>query len=93
MRKLRLDLQSLQVESFAAETPPPARTGTVRGQDSIEYQDVDDGWGYGGGVNTVGTCIGPTYCCPATWKPTCRDTCFNTCNFTCDGPTGVCQIP
>ena len=101
MRKLRLNLQELQVESFSLESPHSA-PGTVRGHDSIEvlYPDMGDGgggdWGGGGGgggAYTVGTCIGPTFCCPPTWRPTCANTCYNTCAFTCDGPGGVCQIP
>ena len=98
MRKLRLDLQELQVESFALESPHPA-PGTVRGHDSEVLYPMDDydygdgGGGGGGGAYTVGTCIGPTFCCPPTWRPTCPATCYGTCPFTCDGPGGVCIIP
>jgi hypothetical protein len=87
MRKLKLDVDALQVESFEAH-PPAARGGTVHGQ----VQDVDpedstdcDGAGWGslfGTCNncpTVGTCIGPTYCCPPTWRPTCHETCPVSC--------------
>jgi hypothetical protein len=80
MRKLKLDVEALQVESFAAH-PHATEGGTVHGR--IEYQDDStgcDGGGWGslfGSCNcpSVGTCIGPTYCCPPTWRPTCAETC------------------
>ena len=78
MRKLKLDVETLQVESFEA-LPPAAEGGTVHGalnrdQDSSGC-DGSGGWGslFGtcDGCPTVGTCIGPTYCCPPSWRPTC----------------------
>ena len=62
MRKLKLDVEALQVESFEAH---PGRIG--RGTVAAYYEDpisiVEDPEA----VNTVGTCIGPTYCCPVSW--------------------------
>jgi len=71
MRKLKLDVDTLRVESFALgpRTPPP---GTVRGHD-------------GPGGRATFTCIGPTYCCPPTWKPSC-ETCPSTCPWIECGP-------
>lgn len=46
MKKLTLDLDALQVESFDASPPPAARRGTVRGNDSclvpFTTEGVDD---------------------------------------------------
>jgi len=70
MRKLKLDVETLQVESFEA-LPAAGRPGTVaaRGMDDMEVLYLDMGWDAGGGGGyTVGTCIGPTYCCADTWN-------------------------
>ena len=88
MRKLKLEVEALQVESFVAD-PPAARDGTVHGQwgdyepptEFIEDSSGCDGRGWGSlfgscaGCPTVGTCVGPTYCCPPTWRPSCNGTC------------------
>jgi hypothetical protein len=86
MRKLKLDVDSLHVESFEA-LPSAADGGTVLGQDlNRDEGSIDcDGGGWGSffgtceGCPTVGTCIGPTFCCAPTWK----DTCNPSCNITC----------
>jgi hypothetical protein len=89
MRKLKLDLDELQVESFQA-SPLFGRGGTVNGQGTTIQPghpihpptEVCEPGG-GGGV-TVGTCIGPTYCCQPTWQATCMATCPDTCGgITC----------
>jgi hypothetical protein len=70
MRKLKLDVETLQVESFEA-LPARARRGTVAAHDMDMMEELyldpyyDAG---GGGAYTVGTCIGPTYCCADTWN-------------------------
>ena len=68
MRKVKLDIETLQVESFEA-LPIRKERGTVAGHlmDEDYYYDpfLDAG---GGGGYTVGTCIGPTYCCAETWN-------------------------
>ena len=56
-RKLRLDLDALEVESFDAEAALPDRTGTVRAHESTAYQiictcDSDNGTCYGSCENT-----------------------------------------
>jgi len=92
MRKLKLEVDALQVESFVVQ-PHAAQGGTVQGRwvDPDDRYPVEDdstgcdggGWGslFGtcAGCPTVGTCIGPTYCCPRTWQPTCNPTCNMTC--------------
>lgn len=91
MRKLKMDVETLQVDSFVAD-PFTHQRGTVNGQGtSIPnlYPADDstgcdgDGWGslFGtcDGCPTVGTCVGPTYCCPPTWRPTCNPSCNSTC--------------
>ena len=94
MAKLKLDVDALQVESFEALSSI-AQGGTVNGQEVFNRDagstDCDgDGWGslFGtcAGCPTVGTCIGPTYCCPPTWRPTCNPTCGYT---DCPDPCGL----
>jgi hypothetical protein len=79
MRKLKLDVDALEVESFVPQSHA-AEGGTVHGQRGPYNQDwgstVCDGPAFslfGTCINcpTVGTCIGPTYCCPPSWRPTC----------------------
>jgi len=81
MRKLRLRIDELHVESFAV-TGPAAQAGTVQGQVAngtpIPIYEPPSG-DYA--CATVGTCIGPTYCCGAT-GPT---------NPVCIGPTYCCN--
>ena len=88
MRKLRLEIDTLQVESFTPEPGAVGRVGTVHARSEVEdrdYYDIGTTIGSGGGtVPTLGTCIGPTYCCPATWKQTCPNTCYGTCPVSCD---------
>jgi hypothetical protein len=86
MRKLKLDVDMLLVESFSVASGTP-RVGTV----AARVADVDDAslddycmGGPIGGAYTVGTCIGPTFCCPATWKNTCLS-CEGTCGASCGG--------
>jgi hypothetical protein len=103
MKKLKLDLDDLRVDSFSA-TPVRPRAGTVAAREldtdvcytMDELCFFDDG--YGTGQNTVGTCIGPTYCCPVTWKQTCLS-CEGTCGASCGGtcvytcrPDDVCSL-
>jgi hypothetical protein len=85
MKKLKLDLGALRVESFAV-APGQERAGTVAAQVAdVDNASLDD-YCMGGsiGAYTVGTCIGPTFCCPATWKSTCLS-CEGTCGASCGG--------
>jgi hypothetical protein len=106
MRKLKLALDELKVESFSV-SPPDGRSGTVHGRNrdtntTGPVESVD-------ACETVGTCMGPTYCCAATWEQTCAQSCYqtaecgdscwtwwcstcNTCQATCEGGscTDIC---
>jgi len=80
VRKLKLEIDELKVETFAIVPDSPESAGTVHGrlnQDWNTYVDCDGG---GGGGYTEGTCIGPTYCCAPTWRPSCMPTCPETCD-------------
>jgi hypothetical protein len=69
MRKLKLDVEELQVDSFETR-PARVRRGTVAAHlMDVMYEDPFEEWdGGGGGGYTVGTCIGPTFCCAPTWN-------------------------
>jgi hypothetical protein len=92
MRKLKLDVDALQVESFEADASA-SRVGTVRGQHDPFNNDPESTECDGGGFfsifgtckpsYTCGTCIGPTFCCPPTWRPTCPDTCLSCPDWEC----------
>jgi hypothetical protein len=88
MQKLRLDIATLRVESFTLDAASVRQVGTVhaRSRDEVfdpDFYDIGTTIGGTGTVPTLGTCIGPTYCCPATWKATCPATCYNTCLVSC----------
>jgi hypothetical protein len=87
MRKLKLDIAALQVDSFVPGTLP-VPGGTVHGRWNRDPESTEcDGGGWFSlfgtceGCPTVGTCVGPTYCCPPTWRPTCNPSC-NVCTDT-----------
>jgi hypothetical protein len=89
MNKLKLDLAALQVESFAAASGSE-RAGTVAAREVGTSDEWTVDLGDGGGAYTVGTCIGPTFCCAVSWKPscmscegTCGNSCGGSCEFTC----------
>jgi hypothetical protein len=74
MRKLRLELDSLAVESFTA-VDAPAERGTVRGHVSLYWEDCD----------ASQTCAGAGWPCDPT-DQSCAGTCFeNTCHPGCGG--------
>ena len=73
MRKLKLDLDALSVESFATTPEPRREGGTVFGQNHCTCQ-------------TQCTCPGCPTCeatCGNSW--TCGDTCADSCGYTCPG--------
>jgi hypothetical protein len=92
MRKLKLEVGELKVESFSI-TDSSGPDGTVHGrlkQDWGTLADCGGGGGATGPSNPV--CIGPTYCCNPTANTTCcapkTDTCpesayINTCPYSC----------
>src|SRR5206468_6458154 len=71
-RKLRLDLQDLQVESFDSDSRTAANRGTVQGNEETSYNTCE--------TNTCGfeTCAADT-CMAGTCAASCNGTCFNTC--------------
>ena len=71
MRKLKLDIDELKVESFAASAGS-TETGTVHAH--LPTGEDPDFTVMLCGTND--TCIGPTYCCPPSWMATrCDVTC------------------
>lgn len=94
MRKLRLDLDRLEVESFEL-TPAAKGPKTVFGRMDVQQAPPSDYDCAGGGGVTASdpACIGPTYCCnptantgccPApTWQASCAWSCNGTCGNTC----------
>jgi len=81
MRKLKLQIDDLKVDSFAI-TPVSGGDGTVHGWGVTPEILIppSDACPPGGGA-TVGTCIGPTYCCDPTGAT----------NPVCVGPTYCCN--
>jgi hypothetical protein len=96
MRKLKLDVEQLEVESFAVADGSPAG-GSVRAFLNQDFYSDDCGGGGGDGGGATGAsspvCVGPTYCCnptantgccPApTWQETCPYSCRGSCGATC----------
>jgi hypothetical protein len=94
MERLKLDLDSLEVQSFETTAGPENRRGTVHGQmvpiDSDAYAFAatgcgDCGTGSGSGSATA-TCAG-YYTCDASCNGTCN-TCNASCGGTCDANCG-----
>jgi hypothetical protein len=75
MRKMRLDVESLAVESFAPAEQAPGR-GTVRGHVSLYWEDCD----------VSDTCPGNYPCDPT--QQSCAGTCGTTCAPGCGGGGG-----
>ncbi|HEY0016733.1 MAG TPA: hypothetical protein VGC13_10455 [Longimicrobium sp.] len=65
MRKLKLDVNNLEVTSFDASTNPPAERGTVQGHKTAPAVTADGSY----------TCDGSETC-----YQTCADTCQGTCS-------------
>lgn len=105
MRKLRLELEALEVDTFQVAPDDGSADGTVFGRMPIEYlvDDFDGGGGGAGGATGPSNpvCIGPTYCCnptanttccPApTWQQTCAYSCEATCGATCPYSCNVAE--
>ena len=74
MKKLKLNLDEIKVESFETNTIKSMVEGTVHGNVS--------------GKNPAETCLTCAYTCEGvTCVYTCANTCPNTCGYTCDDPT------
>lgn len=75
MRKLKLQVDDLRVETFAAGEPAP-RAGTIRGNMPMVIDASDDPCtGGGSGPDTY------AYTCTCPSDPTCRHTCAQTCGI------------
>lgn len=82
MRKIRLEIDALQVESFTAAEQAVPR-GTVRGLASLYWEDC----------SPSETCEGAGYPCGPSEQScggTCERTCHNTCPMGC-GQSGGCS--
>jgi hypothetical protein len=84
MRKLKLDLDELMVESFATGRNPAEGFGTVKGRTGALCVDDTNYDTCGGGGASAETACGP--CPPDTLFTHCGQ---NTCPYTCDDAT--CQ--
>ena len=85
MRKLKLSVDALQVESFHAEAPQPNR-GTVAGytgpEECVSPYGSCEKW-----CTQEGTCNTCQASCYGTCYNTCGNSCAGTCDFTCGGCT------
>ena len=79
MRRLKLDLDDLRVESFETTPEIGDTKGTVLG-----YGATD--WGNTCAASECGTCVGT--CFGGSCVGTCAGTCGNTCGSTCAGTCG-----
>jgi hypothetical protein len=78
MRKLKLSLEALEVDSFHADPLQPAR-GTVMGRDFTEYADESCF------ESCNGTCGGG---CGGSYQASCNGTCYASCGGTCNCTVG-----
>jgi hypothetical protein len=90
MRKLKLAVETLHVDSFDVNPPARAGQGTVRGaQQEYQLPPPDDTTGGGGGGSGNIFCISAYPCVPSNeatcgWGTTCANTCWPTCEVTCN---------
>jgi len=82
MKKLRLSLEELAVESFTTQRDAPVR-GTVAGNQTTGVQIICD-CPTNGYENTCRDCSNS---CLGTCEASCNGTCDASCNGTCDGCT------
>ena len=71
MKKLKLEVEALHVETFAPEAAARASVGTVRGQEDTTPEPCGDPAGESRHPCTADTSNGPP--CICTWWQTCRD--------------------
>ena len=82
MRKLKLDVDTLEVQSFHVASPA-AEDGTVQGRMMDDTAPTDLSC-MGCAAGNTWTCVGPTACCPVTWQQTCNASCyFSECGWYC----------
>ncbi len=91
MKKLRLDLSNLRVESFALASEE-GEAGTVKGNNTYSTCEVvcpSASWECGGACSGDYTCVS---CRPGyTYVQTCDHTCAETCEESC-GPETSCYV-
>ena len=79
MKKLKLDLERIEVESFPTDAPDPSQRGTVEGHAELTYgcQSNTQTWDRGYTCDEYGTCY---YSC---YDRTCHlfDSCDGTCTW------------
>lgn len=85
MRKLKLSLDALQVESFSA-TAEGAERGTVPAHAWTEYADESCFGTCDGGCTRDGSCVNPCGTGYASCYGTCHASCGGTCDATCGCP-------
>lgn len=86
MRKIKLDVDGLRVDSFEVENGGGDGSGTVQGNvRDPEYRDTGD-TGTGGGGGTSGS----TYFSCTTPYPTNENTCQGSCYGTCNTCANTC---
>jgi hypothetical protein len=89
MRKLKLDLDQLVVDSFRTE-PAPRKPGTVFGEQCTCYTNCTCPGCPTCDASCNGTCGGT---CAASCNGTCAGTCDASCNGTCDYSCGgTCDV-
>jgi hypothetical protein len=85
MRKIKLDVEGLQVDTFEVESGGVDGRGTVQGNMPVRNQDP-------GTLDCTGT-SGSTYFSCTTPYPTndntCQGSCNGTCIYSCNAPPGV----
>jgi hypothetical protein len=90
MRKLKLELDELQVESFDVQAKRLSRRGTVRGaapdEDNAPPDTYIDNGCYGGWGSGNMMCLSNSQCV----QQTPCNTCWQSCNGTCAPPGQMC---
>lgn len=98
MKKLRLELDELAVESFAANERDGSR-GTVAGREFTQYADecvTPNGtcergcWDGTVAYSCAATCQGSCASCQGTCGASCAGTCAGTCGASCFGTCAGC---
>lgn len=75
MKKLKLDLNDLKVESFETTDKSPLIKGKIKGQAECDYVNTGS-CGGGGGIGTNTWCFGEA-CQTRDYMYTCQDSCPN----------------
>ncbi|HET7461587.1 MAG TPA: hypothetical protein VFJ82_10070 [Longimicrobium sp.] len=82
MKKLKLEIGELSVESFPTRADDEGVRGTVAGRNEPGYTESCDGSCVNTCISCVNTCLNT---CPASCWNTCN-TCYGTCDAWCTHP-------